>query len=454
MLRYRRDVRASFTRLVAMSQAAFFGLLFVCIALHPGYLFARNEGGVSNFGVHAATVVPFTGAFGLCAWLLLLASLAMPRTAPERSRLAIVLAAFAVVLVGVLATTYPYQHGPVLHDVHVATGAAAVCFEAAVAAWLLASFRRDAVDVVAGGVELVGFALAVATVAGALHVLFVSQLLTVGALGVLLVRACADVEARSKCGVVAPVASLGFVRVRHHRPVRRDVMDDEPTTNRGVLRQVYTFHASEQAVHPATRLAGFTDAILAIASTVLVLNLTVHADVAGDGLARQIDHQRAALLSVLLGFVWIIGGWVLSHRSLRQLRGVDHYMTLFVVSSTLSITLIPFAVLLLANGYGHPDFWIGVEAVSSVVLVGTVLSAFGTDYAHRHGLLVASAPSQHRAALMIWYGVLGLVVLAVVLAPFAPWVALTIVVITRLSALLPLASDRVGYGAETSAVDG
>jgi uncharacterized membrane protein len=230
-------------------------------------------------------------------------------------------------------------------------------------------------------------------------------------------------------------------------------MGDEPSARRGLLRQVYTFRASEQAVHPATRLAGFTDAILAIASTVLVLNLTVHHDTPGNGLAHQIDGQRAALLSVLLGFVWIVGGWVLSHRSLRQLRGVDHYMTLFVVTSTLSITLIPFATLLLANGYGHPDFWIGVEAVSSVVLVGTVLSALGTDYAHRHGLIEMAAPSQHRAALMIWYAVMVLVVLAVVLAPFAPWVALGIVVVTRLSALLPLASDRAGYGVATSASD-
>jgi uncharacterized membrane protein len=226
----------------------------------------------------------------------------------------------------------------------------------------------------------------------------------------------------------------------------RDVTDDRRATERAWWQRVYAFKPSEQSVHPTTRLAGFTDAILAIAATVLVLNLTVLGDTPHNGLAHQINAQRAALWAVLLGFLWITGTWVLSHRTLRQLRGADHYMTVIVVAGTLSITLIPFATLLLAKGYGHDDFWIGVEAVSLVILIGTALSAIGTDYAHRRGLLAAASdPVQRRTALTIWYVVMGLVVLAVVIAPFAPWVALAIVVVTRISALLPLASDRAGY---------
>ena len=237
-------------------------------------------------------------------------------------------------------------------------------------------------------------------------------------------------------------------------------MGDEPTPARQapplrrgqLLRHVYTFRADEQAVHPATRLAGFTDAILAIAATLLVLQLSVAPEKPGTGRASQIHSQRAAIVAVLLGFVWIAGAWVLSHRSLRQLRGVDHYMTLLVIASTLSITLIPYAILLLARGFDHDDFWIGVEAVALVVLIGTVLSAAGTRYAHRHGLLIgAASPEQRRAALTIWYAVTLLVVLSVVLAPFAPWVAFGIVVFTRVSALLPLFSDRVGHTGDPAA---
>ncbi len=216
-------------------------------------------------------------------------------------------------------------------------------------------------------------------------------------------------------------------------------------TPKSYWHRIYTFRPSEQALHSTNRLEIFTDAILAIAATVLILNLKVATDTSHNGLAHQIYTQRAALVSVLLGFLWISGAWVLSHRSLRQLKGVDHYMTLLVIANTLNVTLIPFATLLLAKGYGRADFWVGVEAVSLVILVGALISSLGAEYAHRHGLLVASRdPTGNRAAITIWYGVIALSIAAVVLAPFAPWVALTVVVITRISALLPLGSDRVG----------
>lgn len=224
---------------------------------------------------------------------------------------------------------------------------------------------------------------------------------------------------------------------------------DDARRHDGIVRSIYTFRPTEQAVHPTARLAIFTDAILAIAATVLVLHLTVTTDTPSNGLGHQVHDERATLCCVLLGFLWITGAWILSHRSLRQLRGVDHYMTLFVIAGALTITLIPYATLLLGEGYGHADFWIGVEAVSLVILVGVVCSALGTDYAHRRGLLASVAqPSQRRAALTIWYSVMALVVIAVVIAPFAPWVALAIVVVTRVSALLPLASDRAGLAGD------
>lgn len=222
-------------------------------------------------------------------------------------------------------------------------------------------------------------------------------------------------------------------------------MTPDESAPRSFLQRIYTFRPSVQAIHSTTRLEIFTDAILAIAATVLVLNLNVTTDTRGDGLAHQIYTQRAALVSVLLGFLWISGAWVLSHRSLRQLRGVDHYMTLLVIAGTLNVTLIPFATLLLARGYGQSDFWVGVEAVSLVILLGALLSSLGARYAHRHGLLVtAQDPTRQRAAMTIWYVVMALSVAAVVLAPFAPWVAFAVAVVTRISALLPLDSDRVG----------
>ena len=141
---------------------------------------------------------------------------------------------------------------------------------------------------------------------------------------------------------------------------------------------------------------------------------------------------------------------MLSHRSLRQLRGADHYMTLFVIAGALNITLIPFATSMLAHGYAHPDFWVGVEAVSVVILVGNVLSALSTRYAHRRGLLKDAANSRRHVAMVIWYAVLTLAIVAVIIARFAPLVALSFIVIIRISAVLPLSSDRRGLPGDIS----
>ena len=218
---------------------------------------------------------------------------------------------------------------------------------------------------------------------------------------------------------------------------------------RGVIDEVYTFTAGEQGIHATHRLVTFIDGILAIAATVLVLDLKVDTDIAHHHLATQIREQGPTLLATLLGFVWIAGTWVLSHRQVRQLRGVDHYMSLFILASTLTVTLIPFATKLLAAGVGHPDYWVGVEAVSVVILLSTLLSVWSARYAHARGLLLVATPARTRGqrrpvALIIWYVIVALSVLAVALAPWAPWVALAIIILTRISALLPLRSDRAG----------
>jgi len=221
------------------------------------------------------------------------------------------------------------------------------------------------------------------------------------------------------------------------------------STKKSWIDEVYTLKGDNQALHSTHRLVLFIDALLAIATTLLILNLHVFADTPSNSLATQLRGQEANFVSIALGFLWITGTWVLSHRQMRQLRGVNYYMTLLVIANVLTATLIPYATNLLAAGYRHSDFWVGVEAVSVVILLSTVISLFQSRYALHHGLLLnppKPRPSgAHRPiALVIWYVVVALNVLSVVLAPFAPWASFAIIVATRISALMPLASDRKG----------
>ena len=183
-------------RSIVESQIALFSFLAVCIVIEPAYLFSRDEGGLSNFGVHGATVVPYTLAFLLSAMFVArAASLVIVVDRTTRSFKAM-LVTLTFLLLLVLASTYAYKTSQLLHGVHIAVGVVMLCFESAASVWIVIHLAREPWSVIALGVQLLGFVLAALTFFGQLHVLFVAQLLTSLAFGALLIRGVHLVEAR------------------------------------------------------------------------------------------------------------------------------------------------------------------------------------------------------------------------------------------------------------------
>ena len=136
----------------------------------------------------------------------------------------------------------------------------------------------------------------------------------------------------------------------------------------------YRFRPNDQGVFNTHRLEVFIDAVLAIALTVMVLNLGIHEHVSKGGLEHEIFRQKYSILGIGLGFLWISGVWILNLEIFRTLRGVDHYALLLTIAWALSITLMPFATLVLARGFDRPDLWVGVTAVGTVSLIATLIS--------------------------------------------------------------------------------
>ncbi len=180
-------MRGALRRRLLASQVAFFGGIAVDLGIEPHYLASRDEGGVSNFGVHASTAAPFTVAFAGSALALVAASRAVP-PGPRDRGVRVALVVVAVALVAAMVTTYPYQHGDALHTLHLAVGAAAMLAEALVAGWLVARLHHDGPDVAGLALVLAGGVLGVLASVGVLRVLLVGQLLESAGLGLLLVR--------------------------------------------------------------------------------------------------------------------------------------------------------------------------------------------------------------------------------------------------------------------------
>jgi hypothetical protein len=176
---------ARVVRYIAISQISFFACLSVCAIIMPGFLLERNEGGVSNYGVHWQTVMPYTLAFLLCSIFLALAAFKLPRSQfSGRFRVALLIVAGSLLLV--LCSTYPYKLNATFKDTHIATGIELFCLEMVLAFWLALTFLRDWRGALLLAVQIAGFLLATLTLFGTLHVLFVAQMVTSLAFGLLL----------------------------------------------------------------------------------------------------------------------------------------------------------------------------------------------------------------------------------------------------------------------------
>lgn len=133
------------------------------------------------------------------------------------------------------------------------------------------------------------------------------------------------------------------------------------------------------------RLVNFSDAVVAIAATLLVLPLV---DVVGplrDHTVWEVvaDH-RNDLVAFGLSFVVVYRLWLLHHQLYRGLRGYDTALIWTNFVWLLSIVFLPFATKLIATGHGfEPDtsgLYIGTIAVAvTALLVQRIIVARNRD---------------------------------------------------------------------------
>lgn len=165
-------------RLLALSQLALGGFLLVCMVITPKFLLESNEGGVSNYGVHADTVVPYTLAFSLCSLFLWRSGRAIPPTIRFYRAVRRSFAVMAWLFLLVLVSTYPYKLSPVLDKVHVASAIVLAIAELVILSCMTFLWYPRRWHTVLWLFWFAGFTVSVATVLGALHVLLVGQAAT------------------------------------------------------------------------------------------------------------------------------------------------------------------------------------------------------------------------------------------------------------------------------------
>ncbi len=167
--------RLNITGVLATGQIGFALFIAVCVSLHPGFVLKANEGGISNYGVHAKTFVPYSlGLLIASACSYRAASMRLGSSASTQLFHAL-LRTYSALLVLTLLTTYGYTLDPPLKELHIIVGVATIVFETVASVWMYYATGKNLLAML---VELVGFVLAALTFFGAVHLLFASQLVT------------------------------------------------------------------------------------------------------------------------------------------------------------------------------------------------------------------------------------------------------------------------------------
>jgi uncharacterized membrane protein len=98
-----------------------------------------------------------------------------------------------------------------------------------------------------------------------------------------------------------------------------------------------------------SRVEAFSDGVIAIAITLLVLDIPVPERAGPHGLAHDLGHNWPHFVAYAVSFLTIGVIWINHHAALRRLIVVDHGVLALNLLLLLFIGLLPFSTALMAN---------------------------------------------------------------------------------------------------------
>jgi uncharacterized membrane protein len=116
------------------------------------------------------------------------------------------------------------------------------------------------------------------------------------------------------------------------------------------------------------RLDAFSDAVFAIAITILVLEIKVPADL--RHLGHDLEHEWPDYLAYVTSFLTIGGVWIAHHRLFSRLRAIDATMVELNLLLLLITAFLPFSTAVLAEALRAPEH---TAEIAVVLYGGTVL---------------------------------------------------------------------------------
>jgi uncharacterized membrane protein len=192
------------------------------------------------------------------------------------------------------------------------------------------------------------------------------------------------------------------------------------------------------------RLESFSDGVIAVAVTLLVLNIDVPPPGSGHSLGHELLHQWPTYAAYVTSFITIGIIWINHHVMISRLGRADHAILMLNLLLLLSIGVLPFGTNLVATylreGHG--------QNLAAAIYAGLLLAmsiAFSTLnrhilFAKAHMLVEPIDPERRRQILS--RGIVGLIpyAAAVAVAPISPYLTVIICAAVAVFYALPIAS--------------
>lgn len=194
-------------RWVVFGEVAFLFFMGVGVSLHPGYVLASHEGGISEYGVHIKTALLYTLGWTVLACGNMRAARACRGGGIRSEKVRTLLLTYSAASLLVLVSTYFYSLDAVLSYIHYGFAAVLVVFMSAAGYWSYRQLVNISWARAVLWVQLLGSISTLLSIVGALHVLFFAESVSNVGCAVLLVRVLLlPVDAEGMMGSSAVVA--------------------------------------------------------------------------------------------------------------------------------------------------------------------------------------------------------------------------------------------------------
>jgi uncharacterized membrane protein len=136
----------------------------------------------------------------------------------------------------------------------------------------------------------------------------------------------------------------------------------------------------------------FSDAVFAIAMTVLVLTLKISANTTDAEVAHALRSSLPSVFSYALSFAVISACWLAHHRMFRYVQRIDTTVLVLNLSVLGLVAFVPYPTSVLGQ-YGETTAAV-VFYASTMGILGSLMTALWSYASHRHRFIPRGTPSQ------------------------------------------------------------